>query len=201
MPSIHAPESDQVPDLFRSRRNGSRLAATLLVAGSVAILLLMRTMTDDVHRVMFAAMGVALAVAGVAVATLTGSGRSTTLDAPIPEWTAAAPAHVTFRQPPPAPRVLESGEATMSNPRLKMYARRGCGYCTQAERLLRAKAIAYEHVDVTGDSATRLWLARETGRTTVPQIFIDGAPIGGYTDLAELDRQGALERLLGARRV
>lgn len=201
MPSIHAPEGDPVPDLFRSRRNGSRLAATLLVAGSVAILLLMRTITDDVHRVMFAAMGVALAVAGVVVATLTGSGRSTTLDARIPEWTAAAPAHVTFREPPPAQRVLERGEATMSNPRLKMYARRGCGYCTQAERLLRAKGIAYEHVDVTGDPATRLWLARETGRTTVPQIFIDGAPIGGYTDLAELDRQGALDRLLGARQV
>lgn len=57
----------------------------MLVAGAVGILLLMRTMTDDVHRVMFAGMGLALAIAGVAVATLTGAGRSTSLDAPIPE--------------------------------------------------------------------------------------------------------------------
>lgn len=88
-----------------------RCSATLLVAGSVAILLLMRTMTDDVHRVMFAGMGVALAVAGVVVATLTGSGRSTTLDAPIPDWTAAAPAHVTFRETPPAQHVLDAGRS------------------------------------------------------------------------------------------
>ncbi len=201
MPSIHAPESDPVPDLFRSRRNGGRIAALLLVAGTVGILLLMRTMTDDVHRVMFAGMGLALAIAGVVVATLTRAGRATTLDAPIPEWTAAPARDVTFRDPTPARHLLERGEVTMSNPRLKMYARRGCGYCTQAERLLRAKGIAYEHVDVTSDPATRLWLARETGRTTVPQIFIDDAPIGGYTDLAELDRQGALDRLLGARSV
>ena len=60
---------------------------------------------------------------------------------------------------------------------VKIYTRQWCGYCTSAERLLRAKGVAFEQVDATGDHATREWLVEATGRTTVPQIFIDGKPI------------------------
>lgn len=79
---------------------------------------------------------------------------------------------------------------------VKMYTRKWCGYCTAAERLLDAKGIAYEQIDCTGDSATRKWLLEATGRSTVPQIFIDGKPIGGYDDLNALNRRGDLDKLL-----
>lgn len=79
---------------------------------------------------------------------------------------------------------------------VKMYTRKWCGYCTAAERLLDAKGIAYEQIDCSGDQKTRRWLVEVTGRTTVPQIFIDGTPIGGYDDLKALDRRGDLDKML-----
>jgi glutaredoxin 3 len=83
---------------------------------------------------------------------------------------------------------------------VKIYTRAGCGYCTAALRLLREKGILFEHVDATGDPDTRRWLVEATGRSTVPQIFIDGRPIGGYTELAALDRRGDLDRLVAGER-
>jgi glutaredoxin 3 len=78
-----------------------------------------------------------------------------------------------------------------------MYTRRWCGYCTAAERLLDKKGIPYENIDVTGDQEKRRWLVEVTnGRTTVPQIFINGKSIGGYDDLNALDRRGDLDKLL-----
>ena len=79
---------------------------------------------------------------------------------------------------------------------VKMYTRRWCGYCTAAENLLDAKGVSYEQIDCTGDHATRRWLVEVTGRSTVPQIFIDGKPVGGYDDIRALDRRGELDRLL-----
>lgn len=82
---------------------------------------------------------------------------------------------------------------------IKMYTRRWCGYCTAAERLLDAKGVAYENIDVTGDQAQRRWLVEVTGgRTTVPQIFIAGQSIGGYDELKALDRRGDLDKMLEA---
>ena len=79
---------------------------------------------------------------------------------------------------------------------VKIYTRRWCGYCVAAERLLTSKGIAYEQIDATGNPELRKWLLEATGRSTVPQIFIDGKPIGGYDDLKALDRTGALDRML-----
>jgi len=80
---------------------------------------------------------------------------------------------------------------------VKMYRTRWCGYCTAAERLLDAKGIEFETIDVSGDRAQRRWLVEVTGgRTTVPQIFIDGQSIGGYDELRALDRHGELDALL-----
>lgn len=81
--------------------------------------------------------------------------------------------------------------------KVKMYTRRWCGYCTAAERLLQEKGVEFEEIDCTGDQATRKWLAETTGRSTVPQIFIDGQSIGGYDDLRALDQRGELDRMLG----
>lgn len=79
---------------------------------------------------------------------------------------------------------------------VKMYTRQWCGYCTAAEKLLKDKGVPFENIDCTGDQAKRKWLAEATGRSTVPQIFIDGKPIGGYDDMRALDRKGELDKLL-----
>jgi glutaredoxin 3 len=83
---------------------------------------------------------------------------------------------------------------------VKIYTRRWCGYCTAAERLLTQKGVAYEQIDATGDPELRKWLVEATGRTTVPQIFIEGTPVGGYDDLRALDRTGRLDELLAGKK-
>jgi glutaredoxin 3 len=73
-----------------------------------------------------------------------------------------------------------------------IYTTRVCGYCVAAKRLLAARKIPYEEIDVSGDDAKRAWLVETTGLRTVPQIFIRGESIGGYDELAALDRSGEL---------
>jgi glutaredoxin 3 len=79
-------------------------------------------------------------------------------------------------------------------PEVTIYTTRVCPYCVAAKRLLGERGIAYQEVDVTRDDAKRAWLVESTGRRTVPQIFIAGDPIGGFDDLAALDRSGELEK-------
>ncbi len=80
---------------------------------------------------------------------------------------------------------------------VKVYVTDYCPYCTRAKGLLRRKGVAFTEIDVSDDDATRRWLVETTGRRTVPQIFIDGRPVGGSDDLHALDRSGELDRLLG----
>ena len=82
---------------------------------------------------------------------------------------------------------------------VKIYTREGCGYCTAAIRLLRSKGVDFQHIDATGDPETRRWLVEVSGQATVPQIFIDGRSVGGYTDIRALDQRGELDRLLAGR--
>jgi len=78
-----------------------------------------------------------------------------------------------------------------------IYTTRVCGYCFDAKRLLSARKIAYEEIDVSGDDAKRAWLVEVTGgRKTVPQIFIRGQSIGGYEELKHLDVSGELAPML-----
>jgi glutaredoxin 3 len=79
-----------------------------------------------------------------------------------------------------------------------MYTTRWCGYCVRAKRLLEAKGIPYEEINLDDDPAFRARLYELTGNWTVPQILIDERPIGGYTELWRLDRTGALDDLLAA---
>lgn len=65
-----------------------------------------------------------------------------------------------------------------------------------AKRLLGGKGVEFEEIDVTGDHATRRWLGEATGQNTVPQVFIDDKPYGGFTDILALDQQGQLDPLL-----
>jgi len=80
-----------------------------------------------------------------------------------------------------------------------VYATRYCAYCLRAKALLDRRGIPYRVVDVTGDDEARAWLVHRTGRRKVPQIFIGDEAIGGFAELAELDRAGALApRIAGA---
>ena len=83
-------------------------------------------------------------------------------------------------------------------PRIQMYSTRWCGYCVRAKALLDGKHLAYEEIHLDGDPGFRQTLHDLTGGWTVPQILIDGTPIGGYTELWRLDRDGALDALLAA---
>ena len=83
--------------------------------------------------------------------------------------------------------------------RVEMYTKMGCPYCYRAKRLLSEKGVEIEEYDITmGGPKREEMLARAPGRTTVPQIFIDGQHIGGSDDLAALDARGGLEPLLAA---
>jgi glutaredoxin 3 len=78
---------------------------------------------------------------------------------------------------------------------IQMYTTRWCGYCVRAKALLASRGIAFEEISLDDDPAFRQRLLDLTGGWTVPQIVIDGRPIGGYTELWQLDRSGELERL------
>jgi glutaredoxin 3 len=85
----------------------------------------------------------------------------------------------------------------MSN--VVMYSTAVCPYCVQAERLLAAKGVKdITRIRVDEDPARRDEMIARTGRRTVPQIFIGDKHVGGYDDLAALDRAGGLVPLLAA---
>ncbi len=77
--------------------------------------------------------------------------------------------------------------------KVRLYSTRWCGYCVRAKGLLESRGIEYEEVMLDDDPAFRQKLFDLTGGWTVPQILIDGRPIGGYTELWRLDREGKLE--------
>jgi glutaredoxin 3 len=79
-----------------------------------------------------------------------------------------------------------------------MYTTRWCGYCDRAKALLDEKALPYQEIHLDGDPAFRQRIHDLTGGWTVPQILIDGEPIGGYTELRRLEREGRLDALLAA---
>lgn len=81
---------------------------------------------------------------------------------------------------------------------VRIYTTRWCGYCVRAKTLLDGRGIDYEEVHLDDDPAFRTTLQGLTGGWTVPQILIDGRPIGGYTELWRLDREGRLDELLAA---
>jgi len=82
--------------------------------------------------------------------------------------------------------------------RIQMYTTRWCGYCVRAQTLLDSKRLDYEEIQLDDDPGFRQRLQEATGGWTVPQILIDGKPIGGYTELWRLDRDGRLDELLPA---
>jgi len=82
--------------------------------------------------------------------------------------------------------------------RIQIYTTRWCGYCVRAKLLLDQKDLAYEEIALDDDPAYRQRIFDLTGGWTVPQVLIDGEPIGGYTELWRLDRSGQLDKTLAA---
>ncbi len=82
--------------------------------------------------------------------------------------------------------------------RIQIYTTAWCGYCVRAKALLDGKGIPYEEVRIDDDPAFRKTIFDLTGGWTVPQILIDGRPIGGYAELWRLDASGALAERLAA---
>ena len=81
---------------------------------------------------------------------------------------------------------------------VELYTTMYCPYCTRARALLQRKGVAYVDIDIAEEPTRRdEMIRRAQGRSTVPQIFINGEHIGGYDDLASLDRAGELDPKLG----
>jgi glutaredoxin 3 len=78
---------------------------------------------------------------------------------------------------------------------IRLYSTDWCGYCERAKTLLRQRGLPFEEIRIDEEPAFRERLYELTGGWTVPQIVIDGRPIGGYLELWRLDREGELERL------
>ena len=82
-------------------------------------------------------------------------------------------------------------------PAVLMYSTRVCPYCVMAEKLLQKKGVTQlEKILIDADPAQRETMMARTGRRTVPQIYIGDHHVGGYDDLAALDRAGKLDALL-----
>jgi glutaredoxin 3 len=83
--------------------------------------------------------------------------------------------------------------------KVEIYTKAFCGYCFRAKQLLGSKGVDYVEFDITMGGPKRAeMIQRANGRSTVPQVFIDGKHVGGSDDLAALDRQGGLDPLLAA---
>jgi glutaredoxin 3 len=80
--------------------------------------------------------------------------------------------------------------------RVQIYSKKSCPFCVRAKALLDRKGFPYEEIDAEGNDELRVWLAEASGQKTVPQIFVDGRPLGGYSDIDALDKQGKLDPLL-----
>ena len=82
--------------------------------------------------------------------------------------------------------------------KIEIFTQPFCPYCARALALLRKKGVEFQEIDAPGGSPARAQARqRSGGKSTVPQIFIDGAAIGGCDDMMQLERDGRLDALLG----
>ncbi|WP_438954860.1 glutaredoxin 3 [Cognatiyoonia sp.] len=82
---------------------------------------------------------------------------------------------------------------------VEIYTKRTCGFCHAAKRLLMAKGVSFAEVDILDYPSERPeMIQRANGRSTVPQVFIDGTHVGGFDELAAAERSGKLDDLLAS---
>jgi glutaredoxin 3 len=77
-----------------------------------------------------------------------------------------------------------------------MYSTRFCPYCMRARMLLDSKNMSYKDIGVDAEPGLRREMMNLSGRSSVPQIWIGDTHVGGYDEMAALERQGRLEELL-----
>jgi glutaredoxin 3 len=77
-----------------------------------------------------------------------------------------------------------------------IYTSAICGYCMRAKQLLQRKGVAFDEINVDGKPDVRAEMVRKAGKTSVPQIWIGSAHVGGCDDLHALERAGKLDALL-----
>jgi glutaredoxin 3 len=82
-------------------------------------------------------------------------------------------------------------------PKVTVYSTDYCPFCHAVKSLLKNKGVDFDAIDVDGDFEKREWLAKTTGQTTVPQVFIGDVSYGGFDDVKALDVEGKLDALLG----
>ena len=82
-------------------------------------------------------------------------------------------------------------------PKIEVYSSEFCPFCRAARRLLDSKGVDYVVYPVDGDPQKRGEMMDRGGSDTVPQIFVDGRPLGGFDEISELDQDGKLDDLLG----
>ena len=80
---------------------------------------------------------------------------------------------------------------------VEVFSKDNCPYCVRAKALLASKDVSYEEIDVSRDSDMLVSMMQRSKQRTVPQIFINGQSIGGYDDLAKLNKNGELDQILG----
>jgi len=81
-------------------------------------------------------------------------------------------------------------------PKVVVYSTNVCPYCVRAKSLLRRKGVKFEELNINQDRDLMTEMMERSQRRTVPQIFIDDFHVGGYDDMAELDSEGRLDKLL-----
>jgi glutaredoxin 3 len=81
-------------------------------------------------------------------------------------------------------------------PKVQIYTTQWCPYCNAAKSLLQQKGVEYEEIDAESPDDRASMMQRANGRRTVPQIFIGDTHVGGFDDMAALDRRGKLDPLL-----
>ncbi|MDX1455314.1 MAG: glutaredoxin 3 [Gammaproteobacteria bacterium] len=80
---------------------------------------------------------------------------------------------------------------------IEVYSSQFCGYCVHAKMLLQTRGLEFEEIRVDKEPERRHEMIERGGQRTVPQIFIHGRPIGGFSELRQLDASGRLDELLG----
>ncbi len=90
------------------------------------------------------------------------------------------------------------GHMANATPQIEIYTSPTCGYCHAAKRILAQKGVSYTEINVLAQPDQRAVMQRRAnGGRTVPQIFIGGAHVGGYDEMAALDKRGGLDPMLG----
>lgn len=82
--------------------------------------------------------------------------------------------------------------------KITVYTTANCSYCTRLKRLLDARDVPYEEVDLARDTDARIGLAKSTGMMTFPQVLIDGRLLGGFVETEAALQDGRLDELLAA---